>query len=106
MDNAQSKPRAPNGLRRRGKALWRSVIEVGEPNPAELAILAELCSVLDEIDDLRAALAHSTPVVVGSTGQPRPHPLYGELRRHRELADRLARTLAVPEAIDGAGAFA
>lgn len=32
----------------------------------------------------------------GSTGQPRPNPLYGELRRQRELADRLVRSLAVP----------
>ena len=76
--------------------LWHSIIETCEPNPTELAILHELCSVLDEIDVLRAALARSEPVVTGSTGQPRPNPLYGELRRHRELADRLARTLAFP----------
>jgi hypothetical protein len=97
------KPRAPIGLRKRGKAVWHSVIEVGEPNPAELAILHELCSVVDEIGDLKAALRKSTPVVLGSTGQPRPNPLYGELRRQRELADRLARTLAVPSEIDDRG---
>jgi hypothetical protein len=96
MDNAGSKPRAPNGLLKRGKALWHSVIEVGKPNPAELAILYELCSVLDEIETLKANLRQSAPVVQGSTGQPRPNPLYAELRRHRELADRLARSLGVP----------
>jgi hypothetical protein len=76
--------------------LWYNTIEVGEPNPAELAILHEMCAVLDEIDALKAVLRQSSPVVAGSTGQPRPNPLYAELRRHRELADRLARTLAVP----------
>jgi len=106
MNNARSSTRAPTGLRKRGKALWHSVIEVGEPNPAELAILHELCSVVDEIDVLKAVLRKSSPVVVGSTGQPRPHPLFAELRRHRELADRLARTLAVPSDVDERGSFA
>lgn len=96
MVDTQSRPPPPRGLRKRGKALWHSVIEVGEPNPAELAILHEMCSVLDEIDVLKAVLARSEPVVAGSTGQPRPNPLYAELRRHRALADRLARSLAVP----------
>jgi hypothetical protein len=100
MDNAESKPRAPNGLLKRGKALWHNVIEVGEPNPAELAILYELCSVVDEIATLKAHLRQSTAVVQGSTGQPRPNPLYAELRRHRELADRLARSLAVPNHVE------
>lgn len=86
----------PSGLKKRGKDLWRSMIEKFEPNPAELALLHEMCSVLDEIDLLKAVLARSEPVVTGSAGQPRPHPIYAELRRHRELADRLARTLAMP----------
>ncbi|MFZ0905814.1 MAG: hypothetical protein WAN71_18490 [Mycobacterium sp.] len=86
--------------------MWHSVIEVGEPTPTELAILAELASVLDEIDVLRAALRRSSAVVVGSTGQPRCHPLLGELRRHRELADRLARSLAVPDGGQYESAFA
>lgn len=96
METTPSRPPPPRGLRRRSKALWHSVIEVCEPNPTELAILHELCFVLDEIDVLRTVLARSEPVVTGSTGQPRPNPLYAELRRHRELADRLARTLAFP----------
>jgi hypothetical protein len=100
------KPRAPSGLRKRGKSLWDSVIEVGEPNPAELEILHELCSVVDEIDVLKAVLRRSTPMVHGSTGQPRPNPIYGELRRQRELADRLARSLAVPPEIKQPAAFA
>ena len=68
---------APTGLRKRGKSLWHNVIEVGEPNPAELEILHELCSVMDEIDVLKAVLRRSTPMVQGSTGQPRPNPIYG-----------------------------
>lgn len=96
METTPLRPPPPRGLRRRSKALWHSVIEACEPNPTELAILHELCFVLDEIDVLRTVLARSEPVVTGSTGQPRPNPLYAELRRHRELADRLARTLAFP----------
>lgn len=100
MDTTPSRPLPPRGLRKRSKALWHSIIDTCEPNPVELAILHELCSILDEIDVLRSVLARSEPVVTGSTGQPRPNPLYGELRRHRELADRLARTLAFPSDID------
>lgn len=83
-------------MNKRGKALWRSVIEACEPNPAELAILAEFCCVLQEIEQLREVLAQSEMTVASSAGQPRPNPLLAELRRHRELADRLARTLALP----------
>lgn len=96
METTLSQLSSPRGLRKRSKTLWRSVIETCEPNPTELAILHELCFVLDEIDVLRTVLARSEPVVTGSTGQPRANPLYAELRRHRELADRLARTLAFP----------
>jgi len=95
-----SRPPAPRGLRRRGKALWDSVIEVGEPSPAELAILHEFCSTVDEIDAFKAVLRGCSPVVSGSNGQPRPNPIYAELRRHRELADRLSRSLGVPGVLD------
>jgi hypothetical protein len=40
---------------------------------------------LAEIAGLESALGGAEMVVTGSTGQPRAHPLLGELRQHRRL---------------------
>ncbi|BBZ06102.1 hypothetical protein MDOR_02710 [Mycolicibacterium doricum] len=53
----------------------------------------ELARILDEIDEMSAALTESSPVVPGSMGQTRPNPLYAGPREHRRLADRLTQAL-------------
>ena len=97
MENTHPRRSPPKELKKRGKALWRSVIQVYKLDPAEYAILHEMASILDEIDRLSTILADSEPVVKGHAGQPRPHPLIGEIREHRKLVDKLAGALALPQ---------
>jgi hypothetical protein len=87
---------APKDLGTAGVDLWRRVLGEFELNPAELALLGELCSTVDEIAGLKAALATSEPMVAGSKGQPKLSPLYGALAAHRRLADQLVAALALP----------
>jgi hypothetical protein len=63
---------------------------------AELSLLHQLACTVDEIADLKAALATTKPVVKGSKGQPRANPLLAELRNHRKLADQLTTALSLP----------
>jgi hypothetical protein len=76
--------------------LWRSVVEEYVLDPAETALLHELCRTSDELDALTAAMAHQSPVVAGSRGQPRANPLLAEIRQHRRLAETLSAALALP----------
>jgi hypothetical protein len=96
-----TKPRKPppSDLKARGKALWRNVFGTYVLDPAETALLHELCRAADELDALTAAMADESPVVEGPQGQPRPHPLLAEIRQHRRLAETLAVALALP--VDG-----
>jgi hypothetical protein len=91
----------PPGLQARGKALWRNTFELYELNPAETAVLAEICHTTDEIGTLETALASQRSwTVKGSRGQPVPHPLLGELRQHRETMRRLVRQLGLPDPVN------
>ena len=91
-----TKPRitVPSDLKERGKALWRGVIGAYVLDPAETALLHELCRTADELDALTAAMADQSPVVAGSQGQPRAHPLLAEIRQHRRVAETLGVGLA------------
>jgi hypothetical protein len=89
----------PDDLETRGKALWCSVVGKYVLDPAETALLHELCRTADELDVLTAAMVDQPPVVVGSQGQPRANPLLAEIRQHRRLAESLAVALALP--VDG-----
>jgi hypothetical protein len=100
--------RAPAGLGAAGRNLWRSVAGAFDLDPDEAELLRQACRCADELADLRSALAASDTVVAGSTGQPRPNPLYTELRAHRETLARLLRALDLPdeEAARGSAASA
>jgi hypothetical protein len=66
--------------------------------PAELAVLAEACRTVDELDRLEKAVRKLPELTTtGSTGQIRPHPLLSEVRLHRQLFDRLAASLNLPD---------
>ena len=99
----RTRSRPPSDLQAPGRRFWRDVLAAYELNEAELRLLAEASRTVDELERLRAALAGASPVVPGSTGQDRPHPLYDEVRRHREILMRLVAGLAIPSAGDDVG---
>lgn len=90
-------PRAPAGLGKAGKKLWRDMVKLLDLRPDELASLAQAASTVDELERLQAALANAPLTVSGSKGQPRPNPLLDEVRRHREVLARLLARIEVPD---------
>jgi hypothetical protein len=93
---ADQKP--PSGLRAPGKRLWNAVVGPYVLTPAEITMLTEACFTVDELDSLEKAVrALPDLVVVGSMGQPRMHPLLGEVRAHRALLAKLTEQLNLPD---------
>jgi hypothetical protein len=88
--------RAPDGLDAAGARLWRDVMGAYECDPGEREVLLAACRTVDELVALEAALAGADAVVLGSQGQPRPNPLYEELRRHRAAFAQLIAALRLP----------
>jgi len=60
-------PTAPTGLGARGRAFWRATVEGFDLERGELELLAEVAHMLDEIDELTAALARDGVLAAGST---------------------------------------
>ena len=94
----------PVGLKTCGKRLWSAVADVYVLNPAEVSMLEQACRTADELDRLERAVRVLPELVVqGSMGQPKPHPLLEEVRRHRVLLERLTASLALPDDDEGRG---
>lgn len=94
-------PKPPSGLIRggAGRRLWAAVTADFEPTSAGEAALLELAvRSADELGRLEAELTGATTLVAGSTGQVRPHPLFGEVRAARAALARLLLQLGVVEA--------
>jgi hypothetical protein len=88
----------PTGLKAPGRRLWLSVAERYVLTAAEVEMLGQACRTADELDRLECAVRQlSDLTVVGSTGQPRAHPLLEEVRRHRLLLERLTGALNLPD---------
>lgn len=100
-----SMPRTPAGLRRRGKALWKSVIAGFELSEGECALLLEACRCLDDIEALQHAVADAPMTTIGSRGQDVVHPLRAELRSERLLLAKLLSQLDVPMPNEGLGSW-
>lgn len=97
------RPKAPAGLGRRGRQLWRDVIGTYELRPDELLTLHELARCADSIDVMERELKSSPLMVPGSAGQLRPHPLLAEVRGARQVYAQLARLMGlsdVPEELE------
>ena len=95
-DWSMGTPRAPSGLGRAGRALWRDVMAEYGLAPHEAAILVQCCRCLDRLDAIEAELSGAALTVEGSTGQPRPHPLLAEWRMQARVLESLSRALSIP----------
>src|SRR5215203_3420119 len=94
----QLKPKPPPGLRAPARRLWAAVVGRYVLTPAELAMLSEACRTSDELDRLeRAVRALPALTTTGSAGQVKAHPLLAEVRAHRQLLERLAGALNLPD---------
>jgi P27 family predicted phage terminase small subunit len=96
-------PRAPAGLKARGRRFWRRVASAYELTTSEFMILEEVCRTLDSLDAMQSALNSEGVTVEGSAGQPRAHPVLVELRQQRVALGRLLSQLALPDEQTGAG---
>ena len=94
----QLKPKPPSGFRASARRLWVAVVDRYVLTPPELAMLSEACRTFDELDRLeRAVRALPELTTTGSAGQVKAHPLLGEVRAHRQLLERLAGALNLPD---------
>lgn len=91
---------APDGLADTGRALWDSVTSTYDLRTDELALLAEMARLLDDLAMMREVLAADGPMVAGSKGQRRPHPILAEMRGSRLLLVRFASQIGLPD-LDG-----
>lgn len=97
-------PRAPAGLKARGRRFWRQVLVVDdiELTSSELLLLEEVCRTLDTLDVLNKSLVADGPKVEGSKGQPVAHPALNELRQQRIVLGRILSQLALPDEVGAA----
>jgi hypothetical protein len=100
----QEMPSPPAGLRAPGKRLWADVVSRYELGAGELEILRQAAHTADETDRLERAVRKLPDfTVAGSMGQPRMHPLLGELRHHRLLLRRLVDSMCLPDELEAVG---
>lgn len=90
-------PRAPKNLQTRGRRFWRATVAEYDLSDAELELLREACTTLDDLDRLAEAIAKDGPMVLGSQGQPVLHPAVTEARGQRLALHRLVSALALPD---------
>jgi hypothetical protein len=93
------KPSAPPGTARKGRALWKKVVDSYDLRTDELATLEDACRITDMIDELETAwINEGRPTTAkGSTGQLIIHPLIGEIRTQRMARNALFRQLKLPD---------
>lgn len=97
MASLSKPPRAPAGLKVRGRGFWREITTTYVLEVGELQILRELCRTVDRIDELSRILDEDGLLVTGSRGQiPKGHPALFELREEQKTVVRLMNQLALP----------
>lgn len=101
MSDTRSKQRAPSGLGKPARALWRAVTAGLVLRADELAILETACRTRDQIASLEQLLVASPAAIEGSRGQQVLHPAIAELRLQRQLLAALLAKLDMPEAAGG-----
>lgn len=87
----------PEGLNRRGAALWDSITGKYELRADEITVLEDACFEADLIDDLRASLVDAPRLVKGSMGQQVINPMISEVRQHAATLKSLLASLKLPD---------
>ncbi len=92
-------PRAPRGLKTRGRAVWRELHEQFDfaADPHRHLLVEDICRTTDVIDRLQSVVDTEDLRVRGSQGQPVAAPAIGELRAQRALLGQLITRLGLPE---------
>lgn len=95
-------PRAPSGLGKAGKRLWKAITGIDglELRPDEIEVLEQACALRDQIERLQQAADTGPVEVTGSRGQVVIAPAIQELRHSRAELARLLRQLAIPDPED------
>lgn len=88
---------APDGLRTAGTAFWADVVGKYVFRADELRIVEATARTLDDLAILEAAAVDAKPIVDGHAGQPRPNPIFGEIRSTRLLLSKLVTQLGLPD---------
>src|SRR5262245_54704845 len=87
-------PRAPQGLGKAGRRLWRAIsAEYRIEDAGGLSHLESLCRTEDKIVDLRATLATDGDTIIDRFQQRRSHPLLIELRGFETVKRQLLNAL-------------
>ncbi|MEU9807030.1 hypothetical protein [Mycobacterium sp. NPDC050853] len=109
MSERHEVPRAPNGLKTKGAALWRSLHEQFDfsQDPHRSTLVEDICRTADAIDRMQKVVDKADDLrVKGSQSQPVAMPELPELRQYRALKARLLKDLALPDTDELAGAKA
>lgn len=87
----------PDGLRTAGTAFWTDIVGTYTFRADELRIVEATARTLDDLAILEAAAVDAKPIVDGHAGQPRPNPVFGEIRATRLLLSKLVTQLGLPD---------
>jgi len=79
------------------------VVAVYDLSPVEKLMLGQAAAVVDLLARTDAELAQSDLTVIGSTGQPRAHPLLAASAVQRGVLDLCVRALSLPMPDETAG---
>lgn len=92
----QSNAEVPEGLGKRGTAMWTTLHTRARLNPLAEEVALELCRALDLADRLAEVIEAEGTMTRGSMGQPRVHPAVAELRATQLAVARLTALLTTP----------
>ena len=89
--------RAPSGLSRWGRELWKSVVDDYELRVDELELLEHACRQPDLVDRMQGELETAQLTVKGAYNQVTAHPLVSEIRQPRTVLAGLLGKLKIPD---------
>jgi hypothetical protein len=86
----------PDGIGPAGRAFCRRIWAIYDLAPAEVALLARACRVIDLLARMDRQLAAEKLIVKGSTGQPRANPLLAASAEQARTLEGLVRAMCLP----------